>query len=208
MKCFAFLGIQGSGKGTQAEKLSYYLHYQHINIGDLFRYHVSHETELGLEVRKIIQRGELVPDHLVFSLINHSIAEKTQGIVFDGFPRTIPQAEFLVAHYDLLQVFYLILTESEAKDRISFRRVCSSCGTNYNLHSSPPQKPDICDTCGSELIIRPDDQPAAIEKRFQEFYQQTQPLVEFFRAKGVLVEVLANQSIPQIYQTLLSSIKK
>jgi len=204
MECFAFLGIQGSGKGTQAVQLSVLLKYQHINIGDLFRYHIKNKTNIGIKVQQIIQRGELVPDDVVFELVANSIDNEASGIVFDGFPRTIAQAEFLLKQYDLKRVFYLDLSEATAVSRISARRVCQNCQENYNLNTQPPKQTGICDECGGELIIRQDDKPEAIHKRFEEFYEQTMPLKEFFEKNGLLTVVTGEQPITEIFSQIVS----
>lgn len=206
MKCFAFLGIQGSGKGTQAVQLSVELNYQHINIGDLFRYHIKNKTPIGKKVQEIIQRGALVPDDVVFELVDNSTDEKAKGIVFDGFPRTIAQAEYLLKHYDLKKVFYLELTEKVAVSRISARRICQNCQENYNLNTQLPKIQGICDECGGKLIIRQDDRPEAIHKRFEEFYEQTMPLKEFFKTHGLLSVIDGEQPITEIFSQIQSVI--
>jgi len=207
MDCYSFIGIQGSGKGTQAEMLSKFLNYKHINIGDLFRYHITHQTDIGLEVQRIIQNGDLVPDNLVFNLINLSFDGGFKGIVFDGFPRTMPQAEYLVKHYNLLKVFYLELSKLKAIERISARRVCGVCQENYNVITKPPEIKDICDICGSELIIRIDDQEEAIEKRFNQFYIQTLPLKIHFENNKLLTVINADKSVEDIFEQIKSKLK-
>lgn len=198
MQCIVFFGIQGSGKGTQAELLSRSLNFQHINIGDLFREQVAQQTELGSQVKEIIGRGELVPDDLVFKLVDSALQPGCRGIIFDGFPRTLNQAEYLLEHYQVLRVFFLELDENEAIYRIAARRVCSACGSNYNLNSSKPEKENICDLCGSELVIRKDDRPEAISKRFAEFYTQTLALKEFFAGKDLLTRINAAADVESI----------
>ncbi len=207
MKCYAFLGIQGSGKGTQAEKLSKELGYQHINIGDLFRHHIKEETDIGLRVRDIIHRGELVNDELVFKVIRQSIDPQAQGIVFDGFPRTIPQAQHLMDNFELIWVFYLDLPEEIAVERISARRICKDCHQNYNLKTQPPKIADNCDLCGGELIIRRDDSPEGIHKRFLEFYEQTRPLQAFFEEQNVLSVIEADHGIEDIFELIMAEIR-
>jgi len=198
MQCFVFLGIQGSGKGTQAELLSESINFQHINIGDLLREQVTQRTELGIKVQDIIERGDLVPDELVFEIVEKSLEPERKGIVFDGFPRTLVQAKYLVEHFEVLQVFFLELAENEAIARLSSRRICPSCGTNYNIHSNKPQKDNICDVCGTELIIRKDDQPEVISRRVKEFYDQTLALKEFFAKQGILSVIDASEKIDEI----------
>lgn len=207
MKCYAFLGIQGSGKGTQAEKLSDELDYQHINIGDLFRYHIKEKTSIGIQVRDIIHRGELVSDELVFDLIKESISPQSQGIIFDGFPRTIPQAQHLLRNFMLIKVFYLELPEEIAIKRISARRICRDCQQNYNLNTHHPKVEGICDKCGGELITRQDDSPEAIHKRFLEFYEQTSPLKEFFADSNLLSVIKADLSIEDIFIQIMAEIR-
>lgn len=203
MNCYAFIGIQGSGKGTQAVQLSAYLNYQHVNIGDLFRYNISNKTKLGLQVQEIIQQGRLVPDEVVFELVKSNQSSDVEGIVFDGFPRTVPQAEYLLQNYNLKRVFYLDLSEATALDRIRARRVCQDCGENYNLSSQLPAVADSCDVCGGKLIIRNDDKPEAIHKRFTEFYNQTLPLKAFFTEHNLLLTIPAEGSIAEIFQQIL-----
>lgn len=198
MQCIVFFGIQGSGKGTQAELLGRSLNFQHINIGDLFREQVSQQTELGNVVKEIISRGELVPDELVFKLVDSVLQPDCRGIIFDGFPRTLRQAEYLVQHFQVLRVFFLELAETEAIARIAARRVCSACGANYNLNSSKPAQDNICDLCGGALVIRKDDRPEAISKRFAEFYTQTLALKEFFAAKDLLTRINAAADVESI----------
>lgn len=198
MQCYVFFGIQGSGKGTQAELLSRDLNFQHVNIGDLFRDQVSRQTELGQRVQAVIARGELVSDDLVFEIIGASLVSGREGIVFDGFPRTLKQAQYLVEHFEVRQVFFLELEEAVAVARISSRRVCSSCGANYNLISHSPLHENVCDLCGGELAIRRDDRPEAIAQRLKEYYEQTEVLREFFAGLNILAPIDASSSVTSI----------
>ncbi|MBW6514175.1 MAG: nucleoside monophosphate kinase [Candidatus Syntrophosphaera sp.] len=198
MQCYVFFGIQGSGKGTQALLLSESLNFQHVNIGDLLREQVLHQTELGLKAQDIISRGELVPDELVFEIIARSLLPDRQGIVFDGFPRTLRQAEYLVEHFQVLMAFFLELDEAAAIERISSRRICPSCGANFNLISNKPRQDGICDECGGALSIRNDDRPEAISKRLREFYEQTLVLKEFFGQQGLLALIDAGRDIAAV----------
>ncbi len=205
-KSYAFIGIQGSGKGTQAVLLAEALEYQHINIGDLLRYNVKNKTLLGAKVQSIIRKGELVPDDLVFEVIENKVSLLSKGVVFDGFPRTINQAEHLLRQFDLLRVFFLDLTEESAIERISARRVCQDCGENYNLNTQPPQIENVCDRCGGKLAIRSDDRPESIHRRFEEFYQQTSPLRYFFESHRLLSVIPAAGTIEEISRQILGLI--
>lgn len=206
MESIVFLGIQGSGKGTQAKLLSKELNYQHVNIGDLFRYHISEQTELGKKVKAVIARGDLVSDDLVFELIRGSIDSVYKGIVFDGFPRTMVQAEYLSDHYDVRHVIYLRLEEDIALARMTSRRNCPACKADYNLISKPPQTEGICDICGTRLVQRADDTKEAIEQRFKEFYSQTWGLVKYFSDRGLLREVSASGSVETIWSEIKSAL--
>lgn len=208
MKCYVFFGIQGSGKGTQAELLSKELNYQHINIGDLFRTQVALKTALGSKVSEIIRKGELVPDDLVFELVVSSLRPGCEGIVFDGFPRTLMQAEYLIEHFQVMRVFFLELSEETAIGRISSRRVCAACGANYNLVTNSPKIEGKCDACSGELTIRNDDRPEAISKRLKEFYDQTIVLQDFFANHGVLSRIDASGEVDEIASQILDVISK
>lgn len=203
-----FLGIQGCGKGTQAKILAEKIGYQHINIGDLFREQIAQGTKLGLEVKSIITRGELVSDELVFELVNSSLCESCPGIIFDGFPRTPAQAEYLMAHYKVKRTFYLNLSEEEAIARIEARRLCSVCGENFNLVSRKPLKEGICDVCGGSLKQRADDMGDAIKQRVKEFYAQTFALKEYFDRAGVLCTISAANGINQIADLITADLAR
>jgi adenylate kinase len=201
-----FLGIQGSGKGTQAKLLAAHTGFHHLNMGDLLREQSLIDTPLGREIKSIIDGGDLVSDSLVYRLIQQSLDPDCMGVIFDGFPRTMPQAEYLVEHYRLARVYYLDLAESEAIARIEGRRVCSQCGANYHLQSKAPSKRGVCDICGGLLITRADDSPIAIKERVKAFYKETFGLKSYFEQKGILVSVPANRPIEIIHNLILADI--
>jgi len=208
MICYAFIGIQGSGKGTQAARLSSQLDFQHINIGDLFRARIEDKSPAGRQIQEIIQRGELVQDDIVFSLIEDNIDRNRPGIVFDGFPRTIHQGDYLVRHFNLKRVFYLEIDEPTAMQRITSRRVCSSCQENYNIITKPPRVEGICDKCNGRLIVRHDDSSKALHTRFMAFSRQTKPLKQYFEKLGILSLINATLTVQDIYTQILAEINR
>lgn len=201
-----FLGIQGSGKGTQAKLLAGDIGFQHLNMGDLLRKQSRLDTDLGREVKSIIDAGDLVSDELVFQLISEALDPDCPGVIFDGFPRTLNQAEHLVEEYRLARVYYLNLNVNDAISRIEGRRVCSHCGTNYHIQNKPPVKPGICDLCGGLLVLRVDDAPQAVAERVKAFYKKTYMLKDFFEQRGVLLTLPANRSIEDIHSMILGDI--
>jgi adenylate kinase len=199
METIVFLGIQGSGKGTQALLLSQKIHYQHINIGDLLRAQIAAQSDIGKRVKTVIDAGNLVQDDLIFELISSSIDPACPGIIFDGFPRTKVQAEHLLEHFRVKTVILLELTEKIAQIRMGARLNCPNCKATYNKLSKAPKVEMICDECGSKLAQRDDDSPEAIQKRFEEFRLQTFPLIELFEERHLLKRVPANGSIEDIF---------
>lgn len=202
IEVIVFLGIQGSGKGTQAKLLADKTGYQHINIGDLFREQIAQGSPLGQQVKSIISRGDLVDDATVYDMVDSSLQAGLQGIIFDGFPRTLAQADFLMQRYYVRKVFYLDLSEAEAIARIDSRRICRKCFADYNLLSHAPKIAGICDLCGGEVKRRSDDTEDAIRQRVREFYGQTFTLIQHFSGLGLLKSISASLSIEEI-QTLI-----
>lgn len=206
MEAIVFFGIQGSGKGTQAKLLSDALGFKHVNIGDLFREEIANDSKIGHLVAEIIHNGDLVEDELVFALVDKVVSHDYNGIVFDGFPRTINQASYLMQHYHVHQAIYLELSETEAVERISSRRVCAGCGANYNLITQTPIKSGHCDLCSGVLQMRRDDKPQAIKRRMKEFFRQTLTLTDYFAERGLLFKIHASGTIEEIHQTILERV--
>jgi len=187
------LGAPGAGKGTQAKKLSGKYGIPHISTGDIFRANIKNGTELGKKAKEYMDKGLLVPDELVLELVINRLAEADckNGYVLDGFPRTIPQAQALDAALDRNNEKIDFAIEVDASDmeiikRMSGRRACPACGATYHIKSIPPKKEGVCDNCGTELILRDDDKPETVERRLEVYHAQTQPLLQYYKDKGIL----------------------
>ena len=209
------IGAQGSGKGTQAERLAQNLGIYHVSSGDLFRKVSEEETELGRTVRLYLDRGELVPDNVTVSMILHYIAETnyiSQGVLLDGFPRTIAQAEALdkgllsTDQYVDCTVYLQVPLEVLLR-RLSGRYICRAAQHVYNRETNPPKVSGICDLDGSELYQRPDDQGPAVQKRLNIFFEETIRLLDYYQKQGKLVEVNGNQPIEQVQGALFEAVR-
>ena len=208
------LGAQGSGKGTQAELLSQTLGVPHIASGDLFRKAIDEKTELGIKAKAYIDRGELVPDDLTVTMVVKRLEEPdcSQGVLFDGFPRTVAQAEVLdkglqeVGKQIDLAIYLQVLREELLK-RLSGRYICRAKQHVYNINTHPPKVAGVCDIDGSELYQRSDDTGEAVQKRLDIFFDETIRLLDYYGNQKKLVEVDGNQDIDQVQQSLLDVIR-
>jgi adenylate kinase len=204
MKNYVLAGGPGSGKGTQAEKLALYLKLPHISTGDIFREIQVQDTELGRRVKKILDEGKLVDDKTVFEVILQKLNSKElkKGFVFDGFPRTIDQAEFLEKHKPVTQCVFINVSDEECMKRMSARLICSSCKANYNILYLKPKNEGRCDKCDSVLAVRSDSTPEAIRKRLDDYHKLTEPLKGYYSKKGVLLEVDGQQAIEKVFKDI------
>jgi len=200
MHKYVIMGVQGSGKSVQGKLLASSLDLVHISVGDIFRWNVENHTKLGAQVRRIMATGELVDDELVESIVQDRLRthDWNYGFIVDGFPRNARQAEFFLESYDLDAVILLELPDSEVSRRVLSRRVCSSCGLDYNLLGRRPEKPDTCDTCGGRLVSREDDNPDALAARLRDYHSKTKPIIELFERKEFVARVDATLSIPEV----------
>jgi adenylate kinase len=191
MRKYIIMGVQGSGKGTQAKLLAEALDLEHISVGDIFRWNVQHHTKLGAQVRRVVAAGELVPDELVASVVHRRLGEHDWnfGFIIDGFPRNQPQARFFLESYDLDAVILLEVPDRVVEERILSRRLCSRCGLDYNLISHRPAVAGVCDMCGGGLVTRADDTQEAVRARLRDYHAKTKPVLDLFRAKEVVVAV-------------------
>ncbi len=195
MHKYIIMGIQGSGKGTQAKLLAADLGLEHISVGDIFRWNVQHHTKIGAQVKRTIAEGHLVGDDLVEAVVRDRLAahDWNYGFIIDGFPRNARQAEFFLETYDIDGVINLQLADDEVQRRVLARRLCSQCGLDYNLIFSRPQQDGLCDVCQGTLVARADDNPEALAVRVAAYYEQTRPLIEIFQRKEFVATVNAAQ---------------
>lgn len=204
MRKYVIMGVQGSGKGTQAKLLADDLDLVHIGVGDIFRWNVQHHTKLGAQVRRTMAAGGLVEDELVESVVRDRLAwhDWNYGFVIDGFPRNARQAEFFLEGYDIDGVIVLELPSEEVHRRVLARRLCSRCGLDYNLMASRPAVEDTCDVCGGQLIPRPDDSPEALASRLSDYHEKTRPIVELFERKEFVAHIDATHPIDEVQREI------
>jgi adenylate kinase len=190
------LGPPGAGKGTQAQRITQWYRVPHLSTGDMFRDNIRRGTDLGLKAKPLMERGELVPDEIVLGMVEDRIAQPdcVNGFLFDGFPRTLAQADALDKICDRRKlgrtiVLYMAVEQELLMRRLTGRRICKAGGHIYNIFDRPPKREGICDEDGSELIHRPDDTEAVIRERFATYDAQTLPLVDYYRARDVLSSV-------------------
>jgi len=190
------LGPPGAGKGTQAQRIAQRYHLPHLSTGDMFRDNIKRDTELGRKAKPLLERGELVPDEIVLGMVETRIDQPdcASGFVFDGFPRTLRQAddlERICKQHNLgcTIVLHMIVNPDLLMRRLTGRRICKVGGHIYNIYERPPKREGICDLDGSELIHRPDDSEGVIGERLAAYDKQTQPLVEYYTVRGLLSPV-------------------
>lgn len=203
------LGPPGAGKGTQAKVLTKELDILHISTGDILRKAIEEKTPLGLKAKEYMHKGHLVPDDLIINLIRERIKREDckKGFLLDGFPRTIPQAQALEEISNVDKVIKLKIANKVAIERLSGRRTCKDCGAMYHVIYIPPRKEGICDRCGGELIIRDDDREEAVLKRLEVYREETRPLIEYYKKKGLLAIIDGGRRKEEVTRNLLVSIK-
>lgn len=215
------MGAQGSGKGTQAAQIAPRAHLVHLSTGDLFRAAIATGDELGREIKAIYDRGDLIPDELTLRLVDgrlNEIASETSGgkpaagALFDGFPRTSGQAEgldrMLEKRGEAIAAVVLISVPLETLERrLSGRRLCPNGHGPYHVEFNPPRREGICDVCGATLIQREDDTPEAIKRRLALYFAQTEPLIEYYREAGVLVEIDGDQQVDAVTAAVVTALQ-
>lgn len=205
------LGAPGAGKGTQAKQIAAKYQIPHISTGDIFRANIKNGTELGKKAKEFMDQGLLVPDELTCDLVMDRIKQDdcANGFVLDGFPRTIPQAEALDAALTKIGEAMDYAIDVDVRDesiieRMSGRRACLNCGATYHIVTIPPKKEGICDTCGSALVLRDDDQPETVKKRLDVYHDQTQPLIDYYNKKGILKTVDGMEPMDTVFANIVA----
>lgn len=205
------LGAPGAGKGTQAKRIAKKYNIPHISTGDIFRANIKEGTELGKKAKEYMDKGELVPDDITIGMLLDRIhkADCKDGFVLDGFPRTIPQAKSLTEALSKLNesIDYAInidVPDESIITRMGGRRACLSCGSTYHIKYSAPKKENICDNCGSELVIRDDDKPETVKKRLDVYHKQTQPLIDYYDSEKILASVDGTKDMEEVFLDIIA----
>ncbi|HBM81677.1 MAG: adenylate kinase [Clostridiales bacterium] len=209
------LGPPGAGKGTQAKRISKKYDIPHISTGDIFRENIKNNTRLGIEAKKFIDKGQLVPDDVTVGIVENRIKleDCKSGFLLDGFPRTVNQAAALdkiLISMDL-KIDYVININVSSKilvERLSGRRVCSSCGASFHVLLNPPSKDSICDRCGGRLIQREDDTAETVNERLNVYKKQTSPLIDYYSQVGILYSVDGGEDIDKVFGDICNILSK
>ncbi len=203
------MGPPGGGKGTQAEILSDKLSIPHISTGAIIRSAIREKTELGKVAEDYIANGQLVPDKLVIDMVSKRLSEKDceNGYILDGFPRTLPQADAMDKFgIELDYALNLLVDDEVIVDRLGGRRECKACAAPYHVKFNPPEKEGVCDKCGGVLITRADDVPDTIRQRLSVYHSETEPLIDFYKKKDILVNVAGRDSIEDTTDAVLQAL--
>lgn len=209
-----FIGPPGSGKGTQAKRLSSHFAIPHISTGDMLREAIAEGTELGRQAAPIMASGALVSDDLMIGIVRDRLvkSDAQKGFILDGFPRTLVQAEKLDGIFGNgktdLRVLQLLVPDEAIVNRIALRRSCSNagCGAIYHLENNPPANDSICDRCGAAVVARPDDNESAVRRRLEAFHQQTVPVAAFYKTKSILREVDGIGPVDVVFERIEKSL--
>lgn len=210
-----FLGAPGAGKGTQARRLAVASRIPQVATGDMLREAVAEGTELGLEAKRYMDQGALVPDEVVIGLVDERLSrpDAGSGYVLDGFPRTVAQAEALDAllrrrGQDLDRVIFFDVSRDELLRRLTGRRICRQCGTAFHLVSAPPKAEGRCDQCGGELYQRDDDVESTVARRLDVYQTQTAPLLDYYKTRGLLVRVAGEGPVDRVAESIQKAVKE
>ena len=210
MKLILF-GAPGAGKGTQAELLSKEFEIPAISTGNMLREAIQNKTPVGLEAKRFMDNGQLVPDSVVIGIVEERVARDDckNGYILDGVPRTIAQAEELERFGVAIDnVVSIEIEDSVIESRMSGRRVCSRCGASYHITENPPKIEAVCDDCGAALVIRPDDKPETVRERLAVYHRTTEPIKTFYASRGKLLTVDGNRPIHSVHHAILEALGK
>ena len=203
------LGAPGAGKGTQAKIISDKYHIPHVSTGDIFRANIKEGTDLGKEAKSYMDQGLLVPDELTVKILLDRVEKEdcVNGFVLDGFPRTIPQAEVLEEalakkNEKLDYAINVDVPDEKIIKRMSGRRACINCGATFHVENIPPKKEGICDRCGKDLVLRDDDKEETVRKRLDVYHEQTKPLIDFYRDKGILNTIDGTAEMKDVFAAI------
>ena len=206
-------GAPGVGKGTQAVELAKKFNLTHISTGEIFREIIASHSELGELANSYISKGNLVPDDVTVGIVKERLAQEDckNGFILDGFPRTLPQAECLdniclELNMNIDCVIDIEVDEDELIKRLSGRRVCKSCGASYHIDLNPSKVENVCDKCNGELYTRKDDHKESVAVRLMTYKSSTMPLINFYKAKGLLVEINGQQEINEVLNEIVEKI--
>lgn len=211
-KVIILMGPPGSGKGTQATRVTQALHIPHISTGDILRENIKNDTELGRKAKEYMNAGKLVPDELVLDMLANRISkpDSAKGYLLDGFPRTIAQGEAfdkLMKPNAHLVAINLEVSDEAIVKRMSGRLTCKDCGNVQNIYFSPPAKEGVCDKCGGTLTQRPDDKPEVVKERLRVYHEQTKPLIDFYQKKKVLFTINGEQNPDAVFSQIMSKVQ-
>ncbi len=207
------LGAPGAGKGTQAAFLAEKFKVPHISTGDIFRSNIKNKTDLGIKAKEYIDKGMLVPDELTVDIVKDRLLMEDckNGFLLDGFPRTIPQAEYLDnvlrdMNVELDNVLNIYVTDESIIKRISGRRVCPNCGATYHVLYNPTKEKDVCDLCKTGTIQRDDDKEETVVARLKTYHAQTEPLIDYYSKKGKLVTAVGQEAVENTSREVLKAL--
>jgi adenylate kinase len=209
MHKYIIMGVQGCGKGTQAKLLAKDFDLVHVSVGDIFRWHIQNHTKLAARIRRLVTAGGLVPDEIVDEVVKFRLEQHdwNYGFILDGFPRNRPQAEFFLESYNIDAVIQLDVADEVVLQRIASRRLCQNCGQDYNLANHRPVSQGTCDTCHGQLVARPDDTPEAVRARLDDYHAKTEPVLDLFRGKGLVVAVDGTQSPAEVQRAIRQKLR-
>jgi len=202
-------GPQGSGKGTQADILAERLNIPHITMGDLLRIEAKSDSALGQKIKELINQGFLVPDEVTLELLKNRLAKLDceNGFILDGYPRNLQQAQDLAENATVDLAMEIFITDAETLRRLSGRRNCAKCGSVFHLDFNPPKLDNVCDKCGSILIIREDDKEEVIKKRLAVYHNQTELLIDYYQKQNVYLKIDGMPSIPDVTKEIFNKLK-